>query len=302
MAREAKDYFRRADARVKEAKRKVLAALAREGVRAETQARKKHLYSLWRKLVRPGIEGDWSKIYDVVALRILVSSVEECYVALGVVHKLWRPVVSVKMGDYIAQPKPNGYRSIHTTVLGSRGGRMEVQIRTYGMHEEAEYGVAAHWHYAQKKGGGETDEKLEKGLVFAPEEKLKWMKQLAAWQSEVAGTQGFVEALKLDMLAKRIYVFSPKGDAYDLPAGATPVDFAYAVHGALGRRATGAKVNEKMVSLDLHLSSGDVVEIIKSKEDKLPTETWLAFVKTVKARREIEKYLKRGRRKDTIRV
>ena len=298
---ESRSYYKGADLRVKQAKQKVLSALAKEGIRAEAQARKKHLYSLWKKLTRSGIEGDWEKVFDVVALRVLVDSVESCYVALGVVHKMWKPVPYMGVRDFVALPKPNGYRSIHTTVFGVKGRVMEVQIRTYEMHGEAEYGMAAHWHYAEAKSKGEKDEVLEKGLVFAGGDKLRWVKQLAEWHKELSDVNNFEKAVKLDMLAQRIYVFSPRGDAYDLPVGATPVDFAYAVHGVLGRRAVGVKVNGKMVGLDRSLNSGDVVEILKSKEDKLPTTSWLSFVKTVKARREIGKHLKRGRERATIR-
>ena len=287
----SKPYYKKAEEFLQKATRTVYKALAEEGIRAKISSRPKHIYSLWRKLQRPEINGDIDKIYDLVAMRILVETLRDCYAALGIVHSLWKPVPALGVRDYIAQPKPNGYRSIHTNVFSLHERILEVQIRTFEMHEEAENGIAAHWFYASKKNKVISDKKLEKGNLFAPGEKLSWVKQLVGWQKEVVGSKEFLESLKFDGLAHRIFVFSPKGDVFDLPVGATPVDFAFAVHTHLGKETVGAKVNGKMVSLDYKLKSGDMVEIIK-KEGSHPTEGWLDFVVTNTARRKIAAYFR----------
>ena len=279
---------------IDEAKKIILSELEKEKIKAEVHGRAKHLYSLWQKLLRPEIDKDISKIYDLVALRILVNSVRDCYAALGIVHKLWKPVPFRGISDFIAQPKPNGYRSIHTTVFGPQGKIIEVQIRTYQMHEEGENGIAAHWYYGHLKTAGVSDKKLEDG-VFAPNEKLSWVRQLVAWQKEIVGSQEFLEALKFDALKHRIFVFSPKGDVFDLPAESTPIDFAYAIHSELGDKAMGAKVNGKMVSLDFRLKSGDMVEILTSEKKKGPSRDWLSFVVTRVAKKEILKHFRSGK-------
>lgn len=284
----SKPHFKKAEEFLEKATRIVYKKLAKEGIRAKITARPKHHYSLWRKLLRPEIDKDIAKVYDLVAMRILVDTVRDCYGALGVVHSLWKPVPAQGISDFIAQPKPNGYRSLHTKVFSLNERILEMQIRTFEMNEEAENGIAAHWHYASVKSRGVSDRKLEKG-TFAPGEKLPWVKQLVAWQKEVVDSQEFMDALKFDALAHRIFVFSPNGDAYDLPQGATPVDFAYAVHSDLGNEADGVIVNGKMVSLDYQLKSGDMVNIIR-KEGTGPSEKWLRFVVTRQARHQILKY------------
>lgn len=279
------------DKDLKEAMKILQFGLKKEKIKAEIHGRPKHLYSLWRKLLRLEIDGDINKVHDLIAARILVNSVRDCYAALGVVHKIWKPLPQGGISDFIAQPKPNGYRSIHTKVFGPNGRILEVQIRTYEMHENAENGIAARWYYVEQKQKGISDERVEKGF-FAPTEKMAWVKELIGWQKEVIDSQEFLESLKFDALAKRIYIFSPKGDVYDLPAGATPVDFAYAVHTDLGEAIDGAKVNGKMASLDTKLKNGDVVEIIDKKKNQ-PSQKWLEFVVTRTARREIEKFLRK---------
>jgi len=286
----AKPHYQKAEEFLEKATRILYKALAEEGTRAKISSRPKHLYSLWRKLLRPEIDKDISKVHDLVAMRILVEAVRDCYAALGIVHSVWKPVPSVGVRDFIAQPKPNGYQSIHTTVFSLKERILEIQIRTFEMHEEAENGVAAHWYYTDIKSKSVSDNKLEKG-VFVPNEKLSWVKQLVSWQKEVVDSKEFMEALKFDALAQRIFVFSPQGDVYDLPAQATPIDFAYAVHSDLGDEADGAIVNEKMVPLDYKLKSGDVVRIIK-KEGTKPSEKWLRFVVTNYARRKILKHVR----------
>lgn len=282
----SRQYYKKAEEFLKKATREVYKALAKERIRAKISSRPKHIYSLWRKLKRPEIEGDIDKVYDLVAMRVLVETIHDCYAALGIIHSVWKPVPAIGIRDYIAQPKPNGYRSIHTNVFSLRERILEIQIRTFGMHEEAEHGIASHWFYSSAKNKEVSDKKLENGNLFAPGEKLSWVKQLVGWQKEMVGSQEFVKALKFDGLAHRIFVFSPKGDVFDLPQDATPVDFAYAVHTNLGDETVGAKVNGKMVTLNHKLKSGDMVEIIK-KEGTKPTEGWLDFVVTNMAKRRI---------------
>lgn len=284
-------YLKRRELDLKEAMRILNDELKRERIKAEVQGRPKHLYSLWRKLLRPEIDKDIVKINDLVAVRILVKSVRDCYAALGIVHKLWKPVPHEGVSDFIAQPKPNGYRSIHTKVFGPNGRIIEIQIRTYEMHEEAENGVAAHWHFAEQKGKSSSDVKIGKGF-FAPSDKLAWVKELVGWQKEIVDSKEFLNSLKFDALANRIYIFSPKGDVYDLPAGASPIDFAYAVHTDIGNEIDGAKINGKMAGLSSKLKNGDVVEII-NKKCSHPSREWLEFVVTTVAKREILKYLRK---------
>jgi len=285
-------YYKQAEELLLKVKRKLLVELAKERIKAEIHTRAKHFYSLYKKLLRPEIDKDITKVYDLVALRILVNTVGECYISLGVVHKVYKLVPYLGVSDFIAVPKPNGYRSIHTRVFGPQGRIFEVQIRTWEMHEEAENGIVAHWYYGQQKTKGAKDSLLEKG-VFAPSEKMSWVCQLFAWQKGIADTKEFINSLKFDALKHRIFVFSPKGDVYDLPAEATPVDFAYAVHTQLGNSCQAAKVNGRLVPLDYKLKSGEVVEIIPAKGKKKPSRDWLNFVISRYARKQIEKHLKK---------
>lgn len=293
VVKESKPYFGRAEKSIKAMKRRLLKLLAQENLKPEVQGRKKHLYSLWKKLNRPEVSRDFLKIYDIIALRILVPDIPDCYAALGIVHQAYKPVPYLGVSDFIAQPKPNGYQSIHTRVFGPGGEVVEVQIRTYEMHAHAEYGVAAHWGYAEKKAQGLSGDKLEKG-VFISGDKLSWMKELVKWQKEMTDSSEFLEAVKFDALSHRIFVFSPKGDVFDLPAGATPIDFAFAVHSDLGSQVAGAKVDGRIVPLDYHLTSGQVVEILKSKNPRPPNPDWLNFVVTGTARQQIKKYLRKN--------
>ncbi|RJR23842.1 bifunctional (p)ppGpp synthetase/guanosine-3',5'-bis(diphosphate) 3'-pyrophosphohydrolase [Candidatus Microgenomates bacterium] len=286
----SRPYYKKAEEFLEKATREVYKKLAEDGIRVKITSRSKHLYSLWRKLLRPEIDKDINRVYDLVAMRILTDSVRDCYATLGIVHSLWKPIPAIGIRDFIAQPKPNGYRSIHTTVFSFKERITEVQIRTFEMHEEAEYGVAAHWQYAEAKTKGVSGRKLEAGVFTAPD-KLSWVKQLVVWQNEVVDSKEFLEALRFDALTHRIFIFSPKGDVYDLPEGATPVDFAYAVHSDLGNQTYGSLVNGKMVSLDHKLKSGDMVEIIK-KEGVKPSEKWLRFVTTQLAKNRISRYLR----------
>ena len=289
LTKEAETRIRVAEKTTAKAIQSIKELLAANDITAEVHGRHKRKYSLYKKLNRSGIDGDWSKIHDLVALRIITATKRDCYAALGLVHGLWQPAPALGISDFIAQPKPNGYQSIHTKVFDHKGNIIEVQIRTREMHEEAEYGAAAHTHYSAAKETGASDEKLEKGIAFTVKEKIDWIRELANWQKETESNEDYVNSLKLDALSERIYVFSPHGDVYDLPQGATPVDFAFAVHSDLGLHIQGAKVNQKIAPLNYQLQSGDLVEIIKSKEKHLPNRDWLRFIKTSKARGKISK-------------
>ncbi len=253
--------------------------------------RKKHLYSLFKKLMRPEIGGDISKVYDLTAARILVNTISDCYQVLGLLHGKYHPVPYLGITDFIANPKPNGYRSLHTKVFGPQGRIVEIQIRTYTMHEEAEMGIAAHWNYSEAKSKGASDKTLEKGQTFASDSKLSWVKQLAGWQSEIEDKQEYLQAIKFDAFQHRNLVFYPKGDVYDLPRNATPIDYAYAVHTDIGHQVVGAKVNGKLAPLSQRLNNGDVVELSLNRNRKLPNHEWLSFVVTAAARRLITKAL-----------
>ncbi|MFV1917229.1 MAG: bifunctional (p)ppGpp synthetase/guanosine-3',5'-bis(diphosphate) 3'-pyrophosphohydrolase [Patescibacteria group bacterium] len=292
VRKESKPYFKKTEKHIKKMKRALLKSLAKEDIKAEIHARKKHLYSLWVKLIRPEIEWDINKVHDIVALRIILNEVPQCYVSLGIVHSLYKPVPHAGVRDYISQPKPNSYCSIHTTVFGPKGRPSEVQIRTKQMHERAEFGVAAHWAYGEAKARGVKDVVLEKvGTKIAPS-KLSWVKQLVDWQKELSDSEEFLRAVKFDALGHRNFVFSPKGDVFDLPRDATPVDYAFAVHTDLGAYIKGAKVDGKIVPLNYKLKSGEVVEIIKTKHKRRPNSGWLDFVVTTTARSKIKKALK----------
>jgi GTP pyrophosphokinase len=242
--------------------------------------RVKHYYSLYRKLLRKDM--DLNKVYDLVAIRLVVPDVSACYHMLGLIHAQWKPLPG-RIKDYIAQPKPNGYRSLHTTVFGDDGRIVEIQIRDKAMHEHAEYGIAAHWHY---KEGNKKSFQL-------PPEQLKWITELLEWQKEIKDNEQYLSALKIDTFQNRIFVFTPKGDVIDLPENATPVDFAYYIHSDIGNKCSGARVNEKIVTLDTKLASGDLVEIIIDKNRAGPTEDWLEFVKTNMAKSHIKSYVKK---------
>ena len=291
LEKDSRNFYRSAEKYISDFKSELLKLLLAKHVAAKIDVRRKHLYSLWRKLQRPEIDGDLSKIYDLFAARVLVSTEEDCYLALGAIHSAWHPVPYLGISDFIANPKPNGYRSIHTKIFGPKGKIVEIQIRTHLMHEEAEMGLAAHWQYSAAKASGASDSHLEKGQVKVGS-KLNWVKQLVSWQKEMTDSKEYLDALKFDALQHRNLVFSPIGDVYDLPRGATPIDYAYAVHTKLGHQAAGAKVNGKMVPLNHKLINGDVVEIIIDRKRQKPSHEWLDFVITTTARHEISRALK----------
>ena len=245
--------------------------------------RAKHYYSLYCKLLRKDM--DVAKVYDLVAIRIIVPDVATCYQVLGLIHAGWKPMPG-RIKDYIAQPKPNGYRSLHTTVFGKDGRIIEFQIRDQEMHDFAEYGIAAHWRYKE-------DDKKSKLTI--PPEQLKWISELLTWQREIKDSEQYLSALKLDLFQNRIFVLTPKGDVIDLPEGATPVDFGYNIHSDIGNHCAGARVNEKIVPLNHKLKNGDVVEIVIDKNRAGPSEDWLEFVQTNMAKTHIKGYSKRKR-------
>ncbi|MBL7155120.1 MAG: bifunctional (p)ppGpp synthetase/guanosine-3',5'-bis(diphosphate) 3'-pyrophosphohydrolase [Candidatus Portnoybacteria bacterium] len=268
--------------------------LAREGIKViEVHARAKHHYSLYKKLQR--YDMDWHKIYDLVALRIIVPDIESCYATLGIIHKKWKPLIG-RIKDYIAIPKPNGYQSLHTTVFCQGGKITEFQIRTPEIHKEAEYGIAAHWYYSEERGVRGYIKKRILGKKPAKELKkeLTWVKQLQEWQKEkFSSSQEFIDSLKIDFLKDRIFVFTPQGDIIDLPEGATPIDFAYQIHSDVGHQCSGAKIDGKLSSLSQLLQNGQLVEIITQKNKK-PNRDWLKFAKTNEARSKIKAWFKKN--------
>ena len=247
--------------------------------------RAKRLFSLYKKLLRH--DRDVSKIYDLIALRVIVQNISRCYETLGIVHTKCTPLKG-RIKDYIAQPKPNGYQSLHTTVFTPNHDIAEIQIRTPEMHEAAEYGIAAHWHYKE----GVHSKKLP--------EHLAWINQLAKLQKEIRDSTQYLESLKIDVFQNRIFIFTPEGDVIDLPEDATPIDFAYHIHTDLGNKCTGAKINGQLTTLDTMLKSGDVVEIMIDKNRKLPNPDWMNFVKTSSAKRHIHNTLNRKRFQDRL--
>jgi guanosine-3',5'-bis(diphosphate) 3'-pyrophosphohydrolase len=260
--------------------------LAELKIRADVEGRPKHLYSVYEKMVLRGKE--FNEIYDLVGIRVVVESVRDCYAALGALHSLWKPVPG-RFKDYVAMPKFNMYQSLHTTVVGPAGRTVEVQIRTKQMHRTAEYGIAAHWRY--KEGKGDNADRTD----------LAWLGRMLEWQQEMADPREFMEGLKIDLFAGRVFVFTPKGDVFDLPAGSTPIDFAYAVHTEVGHRCVGARIGGRLVPLDYVLQTGDSVEVVTSKAaDAGPSRDWLALVQSPRARTKIRQWFSRERREDAL--
>ena len=254
------------------------------GLTAEIQGRPKHFYSIWNKM-RKG--RDFSTIYDLLAIRIVVDSLKDCYAALGAVHALWTPLPG-RFKDYIAMPKPNMYQSLHTTVVGPNGDPLEIQIRTLEMHRTCEYGIAAHWRY---KEGGKADQ-------F--ENKLSWLRSLLEWQKDMRDSRMFMENLKLDLFDSQVFIFSPRGDVFPMPAGATPIDFAYTVHTNVGNHCVGAKVNGRIVPFDSTLQNGDICEVLVNKSTGHPSLDWIGIVKTSGAKHKIKSWFRKERRDENV--
>jgi GTP pyrophosphokinase len=265
------------------------AQLAAAQITATVEGRPKHYYSIYQKMIVRG--RDFDDIHDLVGVRIMVEDVRDCYAAIGVVHSLWQPMPG-RFKDYVAQPRFGVYQSLHTTVIGPDGKPLEVQIRTREMHRTAEYGIAAHWRYKETKG-------THNGAVDVDE--MAWMRQLLDWQREAADPSEFLESLRYDLATREIFVFTPKGDVITLPAGSTPVDFAYAVHTEVGHRCIGARVNGQLVALERQLENGEVVEIFTSKaEGSGPSRDWLSFVASPRARTKIRQWFAKERREEAI--
>jgi len=264
------------------------ARIKEAGLRAEVEGRPKHLYSIYEKMVLGGKE--FNEIYDLAGMRVLVDSVRDCYAALGAIHSLWKPVPG-RFKDYVAMPKSNMYQSLHTTVVGPQGRPIEVQIRTREMHRTAEFGIAAHWRYKEGREGKKAKEAAD----------LAWLGQMLEWLKDMADPREFMEGLKIDLYGGQVFVFTPKGDVVNLPAGATPVDFAYGIHTEVGHRTIGAKVSGKLVPLDYELRTGDTVEVLTSKaQGEGPSQDWLRFVVTPRARNKVRQWFSRERREDAL--
>lgn len=253
--------------------------IEKTGIHQDIDYRIKHKYSLYKKLLRHNM--DIEKIHDIVALRVVVPTVEDCYRVLGIVHALWRPLPG-RIKDYIALPKPNGYQSLHTTIFTGNGGIAEIQIRTQEMHEEADYGVASHFTYKEKMYSKESGN--------MPSKKFAWIGELKELQKVAGEPKKFMEHLRMDFFGDRIFILTPKGDVVDLPDDSSPIDFAYAIHSDVGDHATGAKINGKFTSLNTKLRNGDIVEIAV-KKDSHPTSKWLEYTKTTLAKKHIRSYL-----------
>ncbi|NLJ48156.1 MAG: bifunctional (p)ppGpp synthetase/guanosine-3',5'-bis(diphosphate) 3'-pyrophosphohydrolase, partial [Candidatus Atribacteria bacterium] len=269
---------------IQEATEKLSQRIQQAHLVVEIQSRLKNIYSIYLKINRQNVSLE--DLHDLIALRVITNTVEECYAVLGLVHSLWVPVAG-RFKDYIALPKSNMYQSLHTTVIGPGGVPMEIQIRTKEMHHIAEYGIAAHWRYKEGKSADSAD-------TF--NERMAWLRQILEWQQDLRTTHEFVESLKIDLFDDEVYVFTPKGDLKKLPKGSSPIDFAYLIHTEVGNNCIGARVNKQIVPLDYELKSGDIVEIISSRSSSGPSMDWLRIAKTPAARNKIRAFLRKKNR------
>lgn len=260
-------------------------------IRCEVEGRVKHFFSIYKKMTNQNKTLD--QIYDIFAVRIIVDTVKDCYAALGVIHEMYKPIPG-RFKDYIAMPKPNMYQSLHTTLIGTNGQPFEIQIRTYDMHRTAEYGIAAHWKY-KESGSGQAAEGSE-------EKKLSWLRQILEWQQDMSDSKEFLSTVKndLNMFSDSVYCFTPTGDVKSLPSGSTPIDFAYAIHTAVGNKMVGARVNGKLVNIDYVLQNGDRIEIMTSQNCKGPSRDWLSLVKSSQAKNKINAWFKQQRKGDNV--
>ncbi|MCR5527082.1 MAG: bifunctional (p)ppGpp synthetase/guanosine-3',5'-bis(diphosphate) 3'-pyrophosphohydrolase [Lachnospiraceae bacterium] len=276
---------------VEEIVNEVSAKIDEAGIRAQINGRVKHFFSIYKKMVNQNKTLD--QIYDLFAVRIIVDSVKDCYAALGVIHEMYKPIPG-RFKDYIAMPKMNRYQSLHTTLISSTGQPFEIQIRTFEMHRIAEFGIAAHWKYKEVSDGKHPDE--------GEEAKLTWLRQILEWQQNMSDNQEFMNLLKsdLNLFSDYVYCFTPSGDVKNLPAGSTPIDFAYSIHSAVGNRMVGARVNGKLVNIDYKIQNGDRVEVITSQNSRGPSRDWLKIVKSTQARSKINQWFKNELKEDNI--
>ena len=265
--------------------------IAEAGIKAKIDGRVKHFFSIYKKMKNQNKTID--QIYDLFAVRIIVDNVKDCYAALGAIHEIYKPIPG-RFKDYIAMPKPNMYQSLHTTLMGSTGQPFEIQIRTYEMHKAAEYGIAAHWKYKEASDGKKPETQEE--------EKLVWLRQILEWQRDMSDNREFMSLLKsdLDLFSDNVYCFTPSGDVKNLPAGSTPIDFAYCIHSAVGNKMVGARVNGKLVTIDYEIKNGDLIEILTSQNSKGPSRDWLSIVKSPQAKSKINQWFKNESKEDNI--
>ena len=285
LRKEAREAF------VKEIVAEVKTHMVDAGIDAKVDGRVKHFFSIYKKMVNQNKTLD--QIYDLFAVRIIVETVKDCYAALGVIHELYKPIPG-RFKDYIAMPKPNMYQSLHTTLIGSSGQPFEIQIRTFEMHRTAEFGIAAHWKY-KESGSGQV-------AAGSEEAKLSWLRQILEWQKDMSDNKEFLSLLKsdLDLFSDSVYCFTPSGDVKTLPSGSTPIDFAYAIHSAVGNKMVGARVNGKLVNIDYVIENGDRIEIITSQNSKGPSRDWLTLVKSTQAKNKINQWFKTELKEDNI--
>ena len=294
LVEQVKIKRREREAMINEAMAEMKDSLEKAHIKCEIQGRPKNFYSIHKKMLRD--HKQLSEIYDLLAIRVLVDTVKDCYGTLGIVHSMWRPIPG-RFKDYVAVPKSNMYQSLHTTVLSTGGQPLEIQIRTFEMHRISEYGIAAHWRYKESGGSKPASQSsTDKGF----DAKLSWLRQLLEWHQDMHDSRDFVNTVKMDIFADEVFVFTPRGDVIDLPVGSVPIDFAYRIHTDVGNRCVGAKVNGRIVPLDFKLSNGDIVEVITSKQSSGPSRDWLTIVGSSDTRNKIKSWFKKERREENI--